>query len=469
MLALQGIPVQQGGTVSGVLRDSRGMPAAGVRMAAVARGDVIDNTVGGSMAGIAETDGQGRFILENIPPGRYVIAAGRLDLQTYYPGTQAIADARVLTITGGTTITDIHFALNDTSFGRASSDLFSLAVQSYYSAVQPIAAVIPVTVLVENGGKLPVAANGREVSMTLSSASDQFTFPIDATAVSIPGPLSGDFSVRVEGLPANYKVKAITYGSLEITNSTFSLSAANFPTQPTSPAAQSPLPTLSAIRGISINGTTVTINVSAVPSLSATVPPSTLSITLEHIGPAKSSGVRVAGIVGIRDKASVYISGAPGVVFSDRSFEFEGVPPGRHLIAATHRFTPQAAVVVVGDSNIDGVQLTKTLGEPDITVPQTIPPAGPYPPGTIIPLPRILGTVVDEKTGMPVVEGTVTVENEDYRRTFTPDPSGRFESFSLFPGTYDVSLWLIGHVSSTMKVTVEDKDVEVKLTAGSED
>jgi hypothetical protein len=168
------------------------------------------------------------------------------------------------------------------------------------------------------------------------------------------------------------------------------------------------------------------------------------------------------------NKAAVYISGVPGTVFSDRTFEFHGVPPGRHLIAAMHPFTPQAALVVVGDRAIDNVELKRTLAQPDIRVPQAILPAGPYAPGTVIPLPRILGTAVDEKPGTPVV-GTVTIENEDYIRTFPLDSSGRFESFVLFPGDYDVSLWILGHKSSTMKVTIEDKDVQVRMAVRDED
>src|SRR5262245_34240205 len=153
ILALQGIPVQQGGTVTGVLRDSTGLPVAGVRMAAVARGDVLESTAAGSMAGLTETDTQGRFTLESIPPGRYVIAAGRLDLQTYYPGTQVLTDTTVLTITRGATLTDINFVLKDTSFGRSSNEA-SILLSGVAS--NPIVATIPVTVRVENGGKLPV-------------------------------------------------------------------------------------------------------------------------------------------------------------------------------------------------------------------------------------------------------------------------------------------------------------------------
>jgi len=78
------------------------------------------------MAGITETDAQGRFTLENIPAGRYVIAAGRLDLQTYYPGTQVLADATVLTIARGETLANINFVLKDTSTGRSSSAMDTL-------------------------------------------------------------------------------------------------------------------------------------------------------------------------------------------------------------------------------------------------------------------------------------------------------------------------------------------------------
>jgi hypothetical protein len=209
----------------------------------------------------------------------------------------------------------------------------------------------------------------------------------------------------------------------------------------------------------------------AVPASNSTaaVPPSILSITLDYALPQKSAGVRVAGTIASGDKPMVYISGVPGIVFADSTFEFRDVPPGRHLIAGVHRFTPQAAVVVVGDGDIDGVGLKRTLAQPDNSVPPAVAAAGPYPPGTVIPLPRILGTAVDEKTGKPIVDGMITVENEDYRRTYSLDSNGRFESHSLFPGSYDVSLSIIGHVASTMKVTIEDKDEQIKLAVSPED
>src|SRR5688572_416644 len=150
-LLLQGIPVQQGGSVRGVLRDSQGMPLAGVRMAAVARGAALDEiAVGGAaMAGLTETDEQGRFTLEDIPAGRYSIAAGRLDLQTYFPGTQSLAEATILTVKAGETLTGINFALHNASMGRSANSPILI--------VRPpqVQATIPVRVRVDNGGKLP--------------------------------------------------------------------------------------------------------------------------------------------------------------------------------------------------------------------------------------------------------------------------------------------------------------------------
>ena len=70
---------------------------------------------------------------------------------------------------------------------------------------------------------------------------------------------------------------------------------------------------------------------------------------------------------------------------------------------------------------------------------------------------------------MPIVGASIMVENEDYKRTFSIDSNGRFESFGLFPGNYEVSLWLIGHISSSTKVAIDDKDVQVKLSVPAED
>src|SRR5262245_30113823 len=123
LLLIQGLPLQvlQTGTISGTLKNAQGNALPGIRMAAVAKPDsAIDVVSGAALSSIVETDDNGRFTLENIPPGHYYIAAGRLDGQTYYPGTTEMSKATEVVITPGIAITGIDFALSEASFGRAT-------------------------------------------------------------------------------------------------------------------------------------------------------------------------------------------------------------------------------------------------------------------------------------------------------------------------------------------------------------
>jgi Carboxypeptidase regulatory-like domain len=457
ILLAQGIPVQQGGTVTGVLRDRLGMPVPGVRIAAVARQEAPEDVaLGAAMAGLAETDAEGRFTLENIPPGRYYIAAGRLDLQTYYPGTQEIAKGTIVTITAGATVSGITFAISDTSVGRAPGG-FGGAV---------VTAVIPVRVTVENGGKLPVTANGRIITILVQSASTSpVTIPIDGGFFSIPGPVSGDFRVTVDNLPDSYVVKSMTYGSTDITRGTFHLNPANFAvpgvvltgTLASSPSLQS------ITQAVMASLRAYTAGVAA--SLAAPSPPSNLSIVLGTTASRPAGNVRVTGTTGSTSKQLVYISGRPGVVFSDGTFEFRGVPPGRHLLATGNNSTPLAAVVVVGDKDMDGVELKETAMLPsDMRTPKDPSPAGDYAPGTIVPLARVTGTVVEETSRAPITEGEVVVKAGNYSRTIPIDTDGRFQTFYLLPGTYELRLQVFGHSTTGPTIVVDDKDLTVDLT-----
>ena len=97
LLFLQGIPIAQGqgGTVAGVLRNASGVPAAGVRVSAMAQPDSAQElSSAAALVSIAETDEAGRYRLENVPPGRYYIVAGRVDFPTYYPGAQEMTGGK---------------------------------------------------------------------------------------------------------------------------------------------------------------------------------------------------------------------------------------------------------------------------------------------------------------------------------------------------------------------------------------
>jgi hypothetical protein len=105
----------QKGTATGTIRGPDGRPAAGVRVAAVTPPETPGDRASTSMSAQTETDEQGRFVLDGIPPGRYLIAAGRVDNPTYLPGTRDLARATVFTVAAGMSLTDLNISTTDIS------------------------------------------------------------------------------------------------------------------------------------------------------------------------------------------------------------------------------------------------------------------------------------------------------------------------------------------------------------------
>src|SRR5687767_541875 len=104
------------GSVSGRVLSTDGKPAAGVRVAAVVApeqgtGNPTNVTGGPTLLSLAQTDNEGSYRLENIPPGRYYITAGLVDLPTYYPGAPTADGGRVVLVTAGAVTANIDFPL----------------------------------------------------------------------------------------------------------------------------------------------------------------------------------------------------------------------------------------------------------------------------------------------------------------------------------------------------------------------
>jgi len=123
-------------------------------------------------------------------------------------------------------------------------------------------------------------------------------------------------------------------------------------------------------------------------------------------------------------------------------------------------------MVVVGEKDIDGITLSETPLLPDnIRNPRDPLPAGDYQPGSIVPLPRVTGTVLEESTKEPIKEGNVILTVGNFSRTLAIDQDGHFDPISLLPGTYDIRLQIFGHSTNSPAITVEDKDLKLELTS----
>lgn len=421
LVLLQGVPVQtqQSGTVVGVLRTADGKPAAGVRVAAVPQSDSVEAAAAGpTLSSIAETDTDGRYKLENIPPGRYYVAAGRLDLPTYYPGTQSMVLGQVLTIRAGATTEGIDFTLQQTSAGRAETTAFNVVLLG-----------MPLNVRVEGGGKLPLSAGGTLTSIHLmpEGGGTALSFPINALQISLSPPLT-DYRIAVEGLPDGYRVKSLKFGTTDLPTGVLRLGNMK-------------------------------------PGSSA----QSLSIVLDSAGPSAlpKSGALVTGSVPINPLRPIVLSDVSGTVFDDGTFEFRNVPPGRHVILTKDNAPAKPALgasIVAGSEDLRDVRLEPILALPQNPKGAVTESATALPPRALR-LSSIRGRIVDSETGMAVNAGTIFVVGESWAPCEI-GLDGKFEFPHLLPGAYELEVHAVGYRTFRHAVELGDEqDVVLELRA----
>jgi hypothetical protein len=165
LLVQSQIPVQQvqPGTVTGRLLSTKGTPEAGVRIAAVPVAEAGNKTGASALFGISLTDSEGRYRLDNLPPGRYYIFAGLIDLPSYYPNATSVDKATAIDVDAGVILSGIDF-----SMARPTS----LAVAGRLA--------IPSTMQVGDGWIVTLSAQARAAGNSLRSnvsPDGSFQFP----------------------------------------------------------------------------------------------------------------------------------------------------------------------------------------------------------------------------------------------------------------------------------------------------
>jgi hypothetical protein len=443
-LLAQGIPVQptQGGTISGVLKDSAGRPAVGIRVGAVPRPDSLDELTGstGAMSSLGETDEQGRFTLENVPPGRYFVAAGVLSFPTYYPGTQAMAEGRVITVTAGGAVPGIDFTLRDSSGGRIIGTGGGQTVGGF---------AIPLDIRVEAGGKIPIFGAGKVTGIRAVPVAGGNAVTASVTDGSLPlQPTIPEYRISMEGLPAGYTVKSMNYGNAEIRDGILKLVASSNPP----PAGQA----------ATLTGANILTLLGQLGSTQAAIP-QTLSIVLSRGAAAKVSGVSITGQFDLTIRGA-FLSGVSAAIYLDRSFEFSGVQPGRHALTAFSSGAKGtfAASLIVGDRNIAGVELEQTSVLPlNARTPTPPGPAENRPPGRL-PLAAVRGKIMDGETGALLTQGDVYLVG-DYWTGQPLKSDGRFEFGKLLPGKYQLEVKAVGYPTFQHEFSIDERDLELEV------
>jgi len=430
-LAIQGAPLaaQQGGTITGVLKDAEGRPAVGARVSALARPESqLEALTGAALASIAATDEQGRYKLEEIPPGQYYIIAGRVDLPTYYPGTSEMSAGTLVKVAAGAALAGLDFSISDRSIRTEATDTFQVAVGRRAVATRVIA---------EGGGRIPVSSATGPVMLEFERLADGTvtTAPVTATSAVVEYLLAAnatEFRLTVKNLPEGHVVSTIMSGSTDITRDTLKIPG--------------------------------TLNRSAG---SQAVPPLTVSLTTTPVPASNASGIRVTGVGRPGDTHPIYLSGTPGIVFSDGTFEFRGVPSGRHTIATIDvAGRARGATVVVGNEDLTNVALTDVSTLPlDIQTPAVPGPTGNRPAGSTFAPVTLRFRVVEEKSKQPPPPGGQIYVNDRSGSAYTLDAEGKFAIPNLLPGSYNIEILMFGYSTVNHEITVGVEDMSMELTS----
>ncbi len=328
-----------------------------------------------------------------------------------------------------------------------------------------------VSVQMEGGGRIPIFANGRfpKLRLTKLDTNIPYEMPFSNVVINVPvnfeyGAVPDEYRVSVEDLPDGYAVKKIMYPADE-----------------------------SGLRFVDVSTQTLRISSRAIYSRGAgstkTVgaPDLPIAITLTRTTAPAPSGIRVSGtsdglfvmpqipVVGGSLTSTddpdtrVNISGKPGILYDNGTFEFFGVSPGPHsitLISAKGGTAQKiaAAEVIVRDRNVEGVPLQVVPVLPNNnSSPQKLPLT--VPAASVLPLPAMTVRALDDTTHQPIASGHITLSGVGSPTQIyigTSNPIGKIPR--LLPGEYLLTADGFGYQSKTQTITVGFEDTSFDIT-----
>jgi hypothetical protein len=372
------------GTISGQLRDIKGAPAAGVRVAATPAQSNVIGSGAVLLSNISQTDSEGRYRLEDVAPGRYLIVAGLLASPTYYPGVTTPDQGRVVTIAAGQAVTGLDYtlapALNGAVADQGASPL-TLAIRNGI-------------IRVDDGSKLP---GQLPASVRVGVDGDFSRVRVSPTASNFSLTFSpGSHAITLGPLPIGYYLKSMTSGNVDLTRAPL----VSPPSQPQIEIVLTKARPAGVPRGVRVSGLVTNADFPL---------GSDLSLPLRNVS--------------IQGTAPSYIDQIVAYVRADRKtgvFQIEGVPPGRYTLEDS--LTPgdyPHGIIAFDVAENDVPDLVLRLGKPE----------APALPSTSSTLTSIYGTV--EARGETVPE---------FEIGFTPTRAGATHAVAVISGKFSIPL-----------------------------
>ena len=328
------------GSLSGQLRGPSGEAAAGIRIAAApVDAGVPVSQVPVELSNIVQTDGAGRYRLENVRPGRYLIVAGSMASPSYYPAGVTPDDARIVTVTAGQAITNLDFAITSSSVPLIVGTVRFDDNTPFTSDAMPLGSLLI---------RFTRSGSGQNSSAGLDALKPQ------PGALVFWGINAGTYAVTVDPLPLGYYVQSMTFGSTDLTRYPLVLTArVDNPMLDVVLSKKRPSGTPA---GVKVSGRVINEN--------PTEPKVSHMFTLLRL----QDNFRLDNIVRPQDKS--YVAMALVYTESDGTFEITGVPPGHYALAPnkTINIRPNFQGTTFDVSGTDVMNLEVKVGKSEFPI-----------------------------------------------------------------------------------------------------